>query len=628
MSRICRGLAMVAAAVSLSCATAQAAVPLKACASPEATDQGGRCGSITVPLDRADPASPTLRIGFELYRAKKPAQRVGTVVVFADGPGIASTNGFRGAGFIVVEGLRDRFDLLLVDRRGTGKSAPVDCKALQHGTGPQAAAIAACGAQVGGNGDRYGAADVAEDLEAVRAALEIERLDLYGATYGAVEAAAYAFRHPDRVRSLVFASPVTPFELDPWGASQARAAIRAVREYCARSQPCTRSNGDPTDLLTRLAERLRTAPVQGRAPNREGKRVAVVADEAALGRVVRFMLGDMVNHGELPGAARALLQDDDPAPLLRLVAESTAAKGDADQGKPGDFISLGALTAALCTDASVPWDRAAARDVRAQQLEAARAALPADRFGPFSVAGWTGAATDPWYGFFELVGSYTQSRPGPCIDWPAPDRVDPVIPAGAVPPAVPTLFLSSTTSVHTPSEDVTAMAARFPGATTIEISGMDHMPVLVEPCVQGIVRRFVRDLAPGARRCAPDPGGPWYAPGGFPERVRDATAARRGAAIRARSSSGARPRSWCRASPTPTTTCAARARASSVSAAAASRSCTTTRGRSAPTRSAAAASPDLRVDGSVTIDFEHGQRVTGTLRASGPGLGAARWSST
>ena len=307
-----------------------------------------------------------------------------------------------------------------------------------------------------------------------------------------------------------------------------------------------------------------------------------------------------------------------PAPLLRLVAESTGAKGDADQGKPGDFIWLGALAAALCTDAPVPWDRAAARDVRVQQLDAARAALPADRFGPFSVAGWTGAATEPWYGFFELVGSYTQSRPGPCIDWPAPDRVDPVIPVGAVPPAVPTLFLSSTTSVHTPSEDVTAMAARFPGATTIEISGMDHMPVLVEPCVQGMVRRSRARPRAGRPAVRSRSRRPLVRAGRLAERVRDAEPARRASGNQS--------------------TIAER-RAATLMVQTITDAFFHARGPGSRflglrggtfevvydderpigtyTFRGDRLASDLRVDGTATIDFEAGQRVTGTLRASG-----------
>jgi len=55
--------------------------------------------------------------------------------------------------------------------------------------------------------------DVA-DLEAVRAELGLESFALLGARYGAVVAARYAARHPERVEALVLVSPL-PIRRDP-----------------------------------------------------------------------------------------------------------------------------------------------------------------------------------------------------------------------------------------------------------------------------------------------------------------------------------------------------------------------------------------------------------------------------
>ena len=67
--------------------------------------------------------------------------------------------------------LLDRRNLLLVDQRGTGRSEPIDCPALQDLKGDYAPAAAACGAALGARADDYSTALSADDLAAVVDAL-------------------------------------------------------------------------------------------------------------------------------------------------------------------------------------------------------------------------------------------------------------------------------------------------------------------------------------------------------------------------------------------------------------------------------------------------------------------------
>ena len=333
-----------------------------------------------------------MKIGFELYPPQRRGPRLGTVVAMPDGPGISATAS-RGAFFEVARSLRPRFALLLIDRRGTGTSSRLDCASLQRGRRPFLPAVAACGAGLGSHSDRYGAADVAHDIEAVRAALKIGTLDLYGTAYGAVDAVAYAVRFPARVRSLVLASPVTPVGRDPWGTSQVTAFGRAVAGFCSRSRSCSAQREGPQTLIPELVRRLRDRPLRSSAVFRDGTRRRIVIDEALLAEMARNTRGDMVTQGELTGAARALLRANDPAPLARLGAEASPLPSDADFGPPSrSDISLAAHTAAFCIDAPVVWDRSASPEVRRAQYTAARAALAPDRFAPFSVQAWTAGA--------------------------------------------------------------------------------------------------------------------------------------------------------------------------------------------------------------------------------------------
>ena len=133
---------------------------------------GASCGTVPVPLDWWDPSRGSLPIAYELFAHRQSAEPSGgTLVPVAGGPG-GSNTAFLNDWLQVYGPLLDRFDLLLVDNRGTGQSGAIDCNALQH-QGTSAANVSDCAGQIGPNRDLYRSASVARDLDAVRAALGI-----------------------------------------------------------------------------------------------------------------------------------------------------------------------------------------------------------------------------------------------------------------------------------------------------------------------------------------------------------------------------------------------------------------------------------------------------------------------
>jgi pimeloyl-ACP methyl ester carboxylesterase len=91
-----------------------------------------------------------------------------------------------------------RYDLLVVDQRGTGRSGRLSCPSLAPALVETAARIRACAAHLGPAAARYTTRDSVADLEAVRAALGIRRLVLFGVSYGTKVAEAYASAYPAR----------------------------------------------------------------------------------------------------------------------------------------------------------------------------------------------------------------------------------------------------------------------------------------------------------------------------------------------------------------------------------------------------------------------------------------------
>ena len=69
----------------------------------------------------------------------------------------------------------------------------------------------------------YGSGDVADDIDAVRAALGLGKLDLWGDSYGTFLMGVYAARHPEHVRSIVL-DGAFPIAFDPGAATSCAAS--------------------------------------------------------------------------------------------------------------------------------------------------------------------------------------------------------------------------------------------------------------------------------------------------------------------------------------------------------------------------------------------------------------------
>jgi pimeloyl-ACP methyl ester carboxylesterase len=108
--------------------------------------------------------------------------RLGTILPQEGGPGYSST-GTRDYYLEIFHALRDRRDILIVDKRGTGLSSPINCPEMQTGSLALSAA-AACARQLGDTAWFYGTDFAANDIVAVMDALGINDVDFYGDSYG------------------------------------------------------------------------------------------------------------------------------------------------------------------------------------------------------------------------------------------------------------------------------------------------------------------------------------------------------------------------------------------------------------------------------------------------------------
>jgi pimeloyl-ACP methyl ester carboxylesterase len=216
-------------------------------------EHDAQCASLRRPLDPARPDGQ----GFDLQVAVLPAlarrKEPDPVFFFAGGPG-QSAIALAGTVQALMARLGERRDIVLVDQRGTGRSAPLQCdapsadEALRRAIDRDSvvAGMLACREALQrlpwGDLRFYTTPLAADDAEAVRAALGVPRIDLVAASYGTRVALEYLRRYPTHVRRVVLDGVAPPdMALPESGDRDGRAALRALLDDCPRQAACARA---------------------------------------------------------------------------------------------------------------------------------------------------------------------------------------------------------------------------------------------------------------------------------------------------------------------------------------------------------------------------------------------------
>ncbi|MEN9645029.1 MAG: hypothetical protein RL238_1698 [Actinomycetota bacterium] len=248
-------------------------------------------GYLEVPLDWSDPDGDTISLYVVRHRAVDPDRRIGTLLVNPGGPGFGGSGLAYSADSVYGQDLLDRFDIVGWDPRGTGYSEPyVDCiddydtyfaldsspdtdaerAALIDGAGDFAAA---CDRKNGDLLAHVSTADTARDMNAIREALEEDRISYFGFSYGSELGATWATMFPDTVRAAVLDGAVDPtvdyFHQNVQQAAGFEAAFDTFLAQCSAEPACVFHNGgDAEGAFDELHSRIETTPVEGDDPSR------------------------------------------------------------------------------------------------------------------------------------------------------------------------------------------------------------------------------------------------------------------------------------------------------------------------------------------------------------------------
>ncbi|HEV8693159.1 MAG TPA: alpha/beta fold hydrolase [Lysobacter sp.] len=241
-----------------------------------------QCGSFTVAENPSQPAGRKIALNIAwLVASNKNGGTSDPVFFLAGGPGQAATQ-VAGQVDMALREVRKQRDIVLIDQRGTGKSNPLDCRDAKGeplklddskdiGDVELHAYVDQCLKSLEGRADPrfYTTGDAIRDLDAVRAALGAERINVIGGSYGTRVAQQYAMHYPKHTRSVVL-DGVAPNRLVVGGefAQRLDEALSKQDAQCAKLPACkARFNNGATgeNLIARLhalKERLKAAPVE------------------------------------------------------------------------------------------------------------------------------------------------------------------------------------------------------------------------------------------------------------------------------------------------------------------------------------------------------------------------------
>ncbi len=403
-----------------------------------------QCATLKVPLDWSKPDGET--IGLALIRAEATDDdRIGSLLFNFGGPGGSGVSTLPAYAETAAD-LRERYDLVSWDPRGTGGSGGVRCrddKALEaaestvDGTPdtPAEEQVYLADAADFGKGCQKAAGklmahvsttDTARDMDRIRQALGDEKMHYLGFSYGTELGGVYAHLFPDKVGRMTLDAVVDP-TADAIGhaKNQTRGFQTALDNYLrSTGQDPEEGSREIADLL----DRIDAEPLPTSSSGRE-----LTQSLAIIGIVL-----PLYSEASWPALTSALdaAQDGDGTELLAL------ADGYNERDASGSYgTTTHAQRVISCLD-----------DKQRPTVEETKKLLPefeelSPVFGPF--LGWDTA--------------------GWCHDWPVPGQFE--TPEVSAPGAAPILVVGNTGDPATPYEGARRMADELGKGVGVMLTG-------------------------------------------------------------------------------------------------------------------------------------------------------------
>jgi pimeloyl-ACP methyl ester carboxylesterase len=409
-----------------------------------------------VPVDYRHPHRASIAIAVTRAPALDPSGPHGTLVFNPGGPGESGNQILPVALSLLPPAIRQDFDIVTFDPRGTGASDPLRC-----GTPPSALTSAdpvpaapgrplpgstafttmarSCRAEAPDLEPFIDTTDTARDMDRIRQSLGLATISFYGISYGTVLGTVYAELFPHRVATMVLDGAVDiNASLTRQAIEEAPVAEQSLAHLfatCAATPSCP-LGPDPTAFFSGLAASLTRHPLP--APGGGDTEPVTVGD---LDTATLYALGVPAFTSSYESALVAA-DHGDGAPLRSIALESAIDIDGAPLVDPQWAIT--------CNDAAV-------------------------HPGPIAA----GSLATALHARYPLIGAYAVIyNMGGCVSWPAGRQtVVDVHPAGAP----PVLVIGNSGDPITPLVGARHLAAIFPVAALLTWDGWGHTWLLSGP---------------------------------------------------------------------------------------------------------------------------------------------------
>uniref|UniRef100_A0AAU2K202 Alpha/beta hydrolase n=1 Tax=Streptomyces sp. NBC_00049 TaxID=2903617 RepID=A0AAU2K202_9ACTN len=239
--------------------------------------EGARCGTLTVPENRAKPNGKTIRLGVAIVAAASATPKPDPIVWLAGGPGDDAV----GEAKLAIDGglNRDR-DVIFMSQRGTYSADPeLLCPNVDEFNGEvislvydapstglrHVEATKACRDKLAARGNdlsAYNDTESAADYDDLRTALGLKQWNLYGISYGTHLALAYMRLHPEGLRSVGIDGILPPSRAgsaSTW--SSFRQGVDGLFKACADQPACNKRYPNLSATFEKLVSDLEAKPI-------------------------------------------------------------------------------------------------------------------------------------------------------------------------------------------------------------------------------------------------------------------------------------------------------------------------------------------------------------------------------
>src|SRR6267378_483829 len=464
------------------------------------------CGNLSVPLvyssrndgqdqaDRRDDGGAQISVAVVRLPASDRQHRIGSMFINPGGPGGSGVDFALFAPFLFSPDVLARFDVVGFDPRGIFRSTQLRCFnsptewdpyftpfAFPSNAKEEQAWIAsdrfldnACATRGGAIRDHMSTANVARDLDRLRAAVGDRQLTYAGYSYGTYLGVTYANLFPNRVRALIVdgvldpiawatgvgrESETIPFSTRLRSDQGAQATLQEFFRLCDRGAGCAFAPKS-ADRFAALGERLKEDPLVIRDPV-----TGQVLFEFNYSLLIANALGAMYDSSSWPSFAGFL------------------AFLEAQAGPDDLRASLAAFHSSLGLG-----PRLADPEYR-NLIEGFPGVACSDSDNPNSYSAWSkqGAQADKHFGYFGRIWTWASSI---CAEWPGTDK-DRYIGPFTRSTANPVLVIGNIFDPATRYQGAVTVSGLLPKSRLLTVHGWGHTSILLSECATAAVTAYL-----------------------------------------------------------------------------------------------------------------------------------------